>query len=205
MKLFYTKAACSLVIRIVLHELSLSFESESVDLAAKKTETGADFLQINSKGAVPALLLDNGEVITENVVIQQYLADEYHASQLLPPLGDLQRYRILEILNYITTDIHKTFGFMFNAKLMQGSGIQDTLKQILQHKFHYLAQKLAQHAYVAGDNYTLPDAYLFVMLLWSKKFHLFDQLDTVFHEYFAKLLQRQAIKQALQEEGLSMG
>src|SRR5688572_12009519 len=113
MKLYYSKGACSLAVRIILHEIGAACEFEAVDLATKKTETGMDFLKINPKGAVPTLILDDKAILTENAVIQQYLAEKYHATQLLPPLGDMKRYRVLEWLNFISTDLHKSCGPLF--------------------------------------------------------------------------------------------
>src|SRR5690606_11596997 len=104
-----------LAVRILIYEINIPCEFEAVNLKTKQTETGADYLSINPKGAVPALLLDNGAVLTENVVVQQYLADSHHASYLLPPVPSFKRYRVLELLNFITTDLHKTAGPLFYA------------------------------------------------------------------------------------------
>ena len=122
MRLYYSKGACSLVVRIVIHELGLPFEYEAVNLKTKVTATGEDYLAINPKGAVPAILTDDNILLTENAVIQQYLADKAYASQLLPAVNDIKRYQVLEWLNYVTTEIHKGFGPLFN------SNIPDNLK-----------------------------------------------------------------------------
>lgn len=119
MKLYYTQAACSLAVRITINEIGLKCDYESVDLKAKKTEKGEDFLKINPKGAVPVLKTNDGEILTENAVILQYLADTNSATKLLPGTGDFKRYRILEWLNYITTELHKTIGALFNPELPQ--------------------------------------------------------------------------------------
>src|SRR5690349_3300917 len=107
MKLYYSKGACSLAVRIALHELGIPCEFEAVDLKAKKTEKGADFFKINPKGAVPTLVLDDHTVLTENAVIQQYLADKQKAFEVLPPVNDMKRYRALEWLNFVSTELHK--------------------------------------------------------------------------------------------------
>src|SRR5689334_13101143 len=107
MKLYYSKGACSLAVRILLHELGIKSEFEAVDLKTKRTETNADFLKINPKGAVPTLTTDKQEILTENAVILCYLADEYKAIELLPAPGNFKRYRVLEWLNYVATEIHK--------------------------------------------------------------------------------------------------
>jgi len=119
MKLYYSKGACSLAVRIVINEIGMDAVYESVDLKSKKTESGRDFKAINAKGSVPTLELDNGKILTENAVIQQYLADEAKVYELLPEVGDLKRYRVLEWLNYITTELHKGFGALFNPTMSQ--------------------------------------------------------------------------------------
>src|SRR5690606_18210343 len=113
-KLFYAKGACSLAVRIIINELGIKASYESVDLKIKKTEKGDDFLNINPKGAVPVLETDQGELLSENCVIQQYLADTYHATHLLPSVGDFNRYRVLEWQNFVSSDLHKTIGLAFN-------------------------------------------------------------------------------------------
>src|SRR3990167_6389729 len=114
MKLYYTKGACSLVVRIIINELNINTEFESVNLSTKKTTTGRNFLEINPKGAVPTLEINPKEILTENAVILQYLADNAKATQLLPAIGDFNRYRVLEWLNYVATDLHKGIGILFN-------------------------------------------------------------------------------------------
>lgn len=113
MKLYYTKSACSLAVRIVLNELGRTFQEEEVDLRAKRTKTEENYLEINPKGAVPALRLDNGDILTENQIILQYLADITPGQKLLAPVGDLLRYHTLEWVNYIATELHKTVGMFF--------------------------------------------------------------------------------------------
>src|SRR3954469_7021516 len=114
MKLYYTPGACSLSPHIVLREAGLPVELKKVDLASKKIEDGGDYLQINPKGYVPALELPNGEILTEGPVIIQYIADQKPESGLAPKAGTLERYRLLEMLNFITTEIHKSFNPLFN-------------------------------------------------------------------------------------------
>jgi len=117
MKLYYAKGACSLAPHIIIHELNIPCELLAVSLANKKTANGEDYLAINPKGAVPALALDNGELLTENAVIQQYLADTHQASHLLPEIGNFSRYRVLEWLNFAATDLHKSFSPLFNKSV----------------------------------------------------------------------------------------
>lgn len=201
MKLYYSKGACSLVVRIVLHEMNIAFEFESVDLETKQTETGSDFLKINAKGEVPTLMLDNTEILTENAVILQYLADVNKATLLLPPVGDFKRYRVLEWLNFITTDIHKGFGPLFNPQVAEAAK-EEIFIPILKNKFKLVDQHLSQNKYLLGDQFTLPDAYIYVMLFWCNIFKIrLSQWQNVAH-YFADLTQRTSIRQALKDEGL---
>src|SRR5690349_19217638 len=117
MKLYYSKGACSLAVRIIINEIGLQSEYEAVDLKTKKTATGQDFLKINPKGSVPVIQTDEKQILTENAVIQQYLADTNKATQLLPALGNFERYRVLEWLNFISTELHKGFSPLFNPNV----------------------------------------------------------------------------------------
>lgn len=200
MKLFYSKGACSLIIRIILNEIGVPFESESVNLKTKKTEHDLDYVSINPKGSVPALLLENGMVLTENAVIMQYLADHYQAVNLLPLIDDFQRYRVLEWMNYLTTDIHKGFGPLFNPNIPQD--IKDQIfKPLLVTKFKYIDKQL-QHPYLLGKHVTLPDAYLYVMLRWATSMALDIESCQHLHAYKEQLQIRKSIVDALQQEGL---
>ena len=113
MKLYWSPGACSQAPHILLHEIGTDHDARRVDLKTKKLEDGSDYLAINPKGAVPALQLDSGEVLTENAVILQYLGDRTSWPEVLPPMGDFRRYRVLELVNFITTELHKRFGFLF--------------------------------------------------------------------------------------------
>lgn len=201
MKLYYSKGACSLAVRIILHELGIFSQYEAVDLRTKKTETGADFLQINPKGAVPVLVLDNGDVLTENSAIQQYLADNYHGDKLLPAVGEMQRYRVLEWLNFVSTELHKGFSPIFNP------AVSDEMKKNvfipnIKNKLAYVNQALGDRNYLVGDQFTLPDAYLVVVLMWMgyPKIDLaeFPEVD----RYFRALNRRESVLISLKEEGI---
>lgn len=117
MKLYYSAGTCSLAVRIIINEIGLPSTYEAVDLKTKKTASGQDFLQINPKGSVPVIVTDDNEILTENSVIQQYLADKNNASSLLPALGHFKRYRVLEWLNYISTELHKGCGPLFSPSI----------------------------------------------------------------------------------------
>lgn len=199
MKLYYTKGACSLVCRIVINELGLDCDYESVDLRSKKTESGRDFLTVNPKGAVPVLQLESGDILTENAVILQYLADSSNATNLLPPVGYFDRYHVLEWLNYTTTELHKSFGPMFNPSLAQ------TIKEeiyvpLIKSKLNYVNAHLQHNKYLLGEQFTLPDAYMYVMLLWAKYFRFDLEQWPALVRYVTDLNQRESIKTSLAQE-----
>lgn len=201
MKLYYSKGACSLTVRIIMNELNIACDYESVDLKTKKTESGANYLEINPKGAVPAIVIDDGEVITENAVILQYLADTQKAYGLLPAVGNMKRYRVLEWLNYVTTEMHKGVGILFNGAIPQT--IKDEIFiPLIKHKFTYLNQQLENKKYLVGNDFGLPDAYLFVILRWAVFFKFDLTMWPNLQRYFEGLKSYPAIKQSLAEEGL---
>lgn len=201
MKLYYSKGACSLAVRIVINELGLACQYETVDLASKKTETGEDFLKINPKGSVPALLLDNKQLLTENMVIQQYLADTHPAAGLLPTVGDFARYRVLEWLTYIGTELHKGFSPLFNPSI-DAKIKSEIFIPILQKRFAYLNQQIGDKKFLMGDRFTLPDAYLFVMMSWAERFSLDCSNCPNLLRYHSDLKSYPAVKKSLQEEKL---
>ena len=200
MKLYYSPGACSQAPHILLHEIGLSHDAERVDLRTKKTENDSDFLAINPKGAVPALELDSGDVLTENAVILQYLGDRSSVGEVLPPLGNFRRYRVLELVNFITTELHKRFGFLFNPDAT------DAMKQLvirdLGKKLDYIDAELGEGPFLMGDELTLPDPYLFVITGWADK--MLGGLDRwpnlkAFRE---RMLDRPSVRHVLRFEGL---
>lgn len=201
MKLFYTRGACSLVVRIILNEMNLPFEQESVDLRTKKTESGADYLAINPKGAVPAVLLDNGVVLSENQVILQYIVDNAGDYNLLAKVGNFARYQTLEWLNYISTEVHKTLGSCFNQAIPEELK-KTVLLPLAMQRFGFINAHLANHSYLSGQEFTLPDAYLFVMVRWAHFFKMDLTPLSHLNAYIKKLEQRPSIALSLQQEGL---
>jgi glutathione S-transferase len=200
MKLYFNPGACSLSPHIVLRELGLDFQLEKVDLKARKTETGADFLKINPKGYVPALQLDNGQVLTEGPAIVQYLADHKPKSGLAPAAGTFERVRLQEWLNFITTELHKQFAPLFNNAT--SPEVRNAQIETLRQRFEYVNGELEGQAFLTGDTFTVADAYLFVMLAWAK----YVQLDLSAYrnllEYLKRVGARPAVQQALEAEGL---
>ena len=140
MKLYYSPGACSLSPHIALREAGLTFDLERVDLKAKQTKSGDDYRKVNAKGSVPALMLDDGQVLTEGAAIVQYIADKKPEAKLAPPAGSMPRYRLQEWLNYIASEIHKGIGALFNPKATPEWKEQH--KEALTPKFEYLAKAL---------------------------------------------------------------
>lgn len=204
MKLYYSKGACSLMVRIILNELGIDADYESVDLKTKKTETGKDYFSINPKGAVPLLELDNLDKLTENAVILQYLADNMGAISLLPAVGNIDRYHVLEWLNFLASDVHKSFGPLFNPS------IDEALKSklfypIIESKFSYVDKQLENRQYLQNENFTLPDAYLFIMLTWARKFKFDFKKWENLARYYKNLSMRKSVKTSLEQEGIPIG
>lgn len=199
MKFYYSSSACSLAVRITLNELNLAYQAIAVDLKTKKTQEGQDFLAINPKGAVPTLMLDSKEVLTENQVILQYLADTYSAHQLLAPVGEIRRYHILEWLNYVATEIHKSFGVLFFPAITEEMKTKVYLPMIHK-KLAYLNQHLSDNFYLMGDAFTLPDAYLYVVLRWTTPLHIDLKGYPAILSYMKKMSARPSVVQSLEQE-----
>ena len=201
MKLYYAPGACSLSPHIALCESGLDFEIEKVDLAAKRTESGADYWQINPKGSVPALVLDQGEVLTEGPAVVQYIADLAPDSHLAPPAGDLARYHLMEWLNFITAEIHKPFSTLFNRKAP--AECKAMARTAIEQKFDYMDRILTDRAFVTGAGFTVADGYLLVMARWAHglKFDLARWPSLLGWEQ--RVLQRPKVQDALRAEGLS--
>lgn len=200
MKLYYAPGACSLAPHIALREAGVRFDLVKVDLAAKKTESGADFLAVNSKGQVPTLELDNGEVLTEGAVILQYVADQAPAAKLMPVAGSKERYRLAEWLNYIATELHKGFGPLW--KPTTPAEYKTIVKDNLAKQFAYLDKTLAGRDFIAGSSFSVADAYLFTILNWSR-FHQIDLAKYANVQAFMdRIAGREQVHQALGAEGL---
>jgi glutathione S-transferase len=200
MKLYYFPGACSLAPHIVLHEAGLPCELERVDLTKKVTKSGADFLSVNPKGFVPALLLDNGQVLTEAQVIMQYLADQAPDKNLAPPAGSMARYRLMEWLNYIATELHKGFGPLSNPDTAETT--RKTIQENLARQFAYLAAQLEKTEYIAGERFSIADAYLFTILGWAQYVEVDLSAWPVLGRYLMRIAARPAVKAAMVAERL---
>ena len=201
MKLYYAPGACSLAPHILAREAGLDLDLVRVDLATKRTEAGDDFAAINPKGAVPALLLDDGSLLTEAAIVLQYLADLRPEAHLVPAHGSLERYRLLVWVNYVATELHKGFGPLW--KQDTPAEMRRIVKDQLAAKFSYLDRELASRDFLAGDAFTIADAYAFTILGWAK----FMAIDLArwpnLSAYVARIAARPKVREALVAEGLA--
>jgi len=199
MKLYYSPGACSLSPHIALLEAGLPYDLVKVDLRAKKLENGDDYLKINPKGQVPALALDSGELVTEGPVIVQMIADKA-GKGLAPARDSAERYKLLEWLNFITTELHKNFGPMFSPVLADDA--KAFFKDRVMGKFKYVDGELAGNDYLMGKQFTVADGYMFTMLAWAErmKFDLSEMTNLM--AYKARVGARPKVQEALVKEGL---
>lgn len=200
MKLYYSPGACSLSPHIILRETETPSELVRVDLKKKKTEDGRDFRQINPAGYVPALELDDGTVLTEGPVILQYLAEKANATHLTPQRGTIAWYRMLSWLNFITSELHKGFGPLFNPAMPEEG--KAFARELLLSRIGFLDQALGDKPYLMGENFTLPDAYAFTVLSWSRPLKIDLSGFKNIGAYLERVGQRPAVKAAMKAEGL---
>lgn len=200
MKLFYSPGACSLSPHIALLEAGLPFSLEKVDLKDKKLDSGGDYTRLNGKGYVPALELDSGEVLTEGPVIVQYIADQQPAAGIAPAAGTIERYHLQEWLNFITSELHKAMGSMFNPA--QTPEWKDSVKATLSKRLDWLSKQLEGKQYVMGDKFSVADGYLFTILGWAP--HVGFDLGRwpVIQQYAARVGRRPKVIEAMKAEGL---
>jgi glutathione S-transferase len=201
MKLYFSPGTCSLSPHIVLFETGLKADFEKVDIRAKKTADGQDFLSINPKGYVPVLQLDDGSVMTEGPAIVQYLADRAPEKRLAPPAGTMERYRLAEWLNFITAELHKSFGALFNPKMP--SEAKTVFRELLAKRIGFAASQLERSTFLMGEQFTVADAYLFTVLNWHRKLEVDLSPWPAVQTYRERVAERQAVRAALEAEGWS--
>ena len=199
MQLYFAPGACSLASHNTLREAGLPFDLTRTDVKTKTLEDGSDFFAVNSKGAVPTLRLDDGQILTEGPVILQYLADQKPGT-LLPPAGTLQRYRVQEWLNYITSEIHKTFSPLFNPGA--GPEVKDYARATLAKKFDWVEKQLAGRNYLTGETFTIADAYLFTVANWSGAVGIDLGKWPALEAFHARVAARPKVQEAMAAEGL---
>ncbi|QGN54012.1 glutathione transferase GstA [Novosphingobium sp. Gsoil 351] len=200
MKLFISPGACSLAPHIALREIGADFETVKVDLGTRKAETGDDFLAVNSTGKVPALLLENGDILTENPAILLYIADQDSQVGLVPREGSFGRYQLLSRLSFLGSEFHKAFVPLFTP----GTSDENRAAATVAVKNHLAAleQELASKDHYAGEAYSVADIYLFVMLGWPGHVGIDMAAYPALGAYAGKIAQRPAVGAALKAEGL---
>jgi glutathione S-transferase len=201
MKLYYLTGACSLASKIAVREAGLNVELVKVDRHTKKTADGLDFHEVNPKGYVPTLTLDNGEVLTENVAVLEYIADRNPAAKLAPPAGTLERYRLTGWLAFIGSEVHKNFSPLFNAEASED--VKQYARKMLTKRLGYLEQALGSRTFLMGEQFTVADAYLFVVLGWGVYVKLDIGQWPQLKRYTERVGARPHVIEALKSEGLA--
>lgn len=199
MKLYYSKGSCSLAVRILINELNIDCEFEAVNLKTKTTQSGQDFKKINPKGSVPTLELDSKEIITENPVIQQYLADKYQGSHLLAPPPEVKRYKVLEWLNFISSEVHKSLSPLFNPSI-PNEVKEHYYKPVMIAKLEFLNEYFTHHEYLANNQFTMADSYLFVLMSWLKIFNVDLKNWPHLERHYEQIKNRESVQMALAQE-----
>lgn len=200
MKLYYTPGACSLAVHIVAREAGVPLSLEKVDLATHKTETGENFYTVNPKGYVPALKVTANETLTEVGATVQFLADRAPEAQLMPANGTMERYRLLEWLTFISTEIHKGFAPLWNPASPEAT--KQAAKDKLTQRFTYLDQKLASQPYLMGAQFTVADAYLFTAVNWVNFLGIDISSFANLRAFLDRVAARPKVREALAAEGL---
>jgi len=202
MKLHYKPGACSMASHIILNELGTSFELDKTDTDAGKTEAGEDFRKISPNGYVPALVTDDGEIITENPAVLQYLADQSPDAGLAPPNGTLERTRLQETLNFVSSELHKSFGPFFSGTELEGDARQKAEAGVGRRTAHIERSLADGRAFLLGDTFTVADAYAFVVLNWAGFVGVSLDAWPKTQAYVARVAARPASIKAMVAEGL---
>jgi glutathione S-transferase len=200
MKLYYSPGACSLSPHIVLREAGLPFTPVLANTKTHRLADGTDYYTINAKGYVPLLELDNGERLSEGPAIVQYIADQVPAKQLVPAAGTMARYRVMEWLNFITSELHKSFGPLFNPDFPETG--KEFFKNKLGERLSWVDQQLGGKPYLMGDQFTVADAYLFTVAGWGAHVGVDIKHLPALSAYLARVAARPAVQEAMKAEGL---
>src|SRR5215469_16887011 len=200
MKLYYWPGACSLSPHIVSREAGIDLQLAQLDRAERKTADGTVLSSLNPKNQVPVLELDDGQKLTEGPVIVQYLADQKPASGLVPAAGTIERYRVQEWLNFITSELHKSFGPIFRPTTPDA--YKTISKENLGKRFDWLDNQLASKQYLMGDKFTVADAYLFTVLRWTARINMDLAKWPNLKAYLDRVAARPKVQEALKAEGL---
>lgn len=200
MKLYYSPGACSMAPHIVAREAGHKIDLEKVDIPAKKTAGGGDYWAVNPKGYVPALQLDDGQVLTEVGVLIQYLADQKPESGLTAKLGTMDRYHQMEAVNFAATEIHKQLGALFNPKMTPE--MKEVQLGTIERRFNALEKMLAGKQFIMGDKFTVADAYLFAVLRWTDMLKVDLGKWPNIRNFVARVAARPAVQETMKAEGL---
>lgn len=200
MKLYFSPGACSLSPHIALCEAGLPFELEQVDVRAKKTMSGGDFLKVNPKGQVPTFVLDDGDVLTEGPAIIQYIADRAPEAQLAPAASTRERYHFIEWLNFLASEVHKSFSPLF--KPTTPDAYKPVAKAALGDRFGYLDRHLATRSHLLGERFTVADGYAFTLLRWAPRVEIDLTPWANVRAFQERVAARPKVQEALKAEGL---
>ncbi len=200
MKLYFTPGACSLSPHIILQEAGLEYTLEKVDLQSKQTASGTNYFTINPKGYVPALKLSDGSVLTEGPAVVQYLADLVPEKRLMPAAGTMDRYRVIETFSFISSELHKGFGPLFNPKISDADR-EATIKN-LSKRITLISEQLGNADYLIGNQFTVADAYLFVVLSWAARLKVSLEEWPNLQSFLTRVASRPAVRAAMLKEGL---
>ncbi|MEO6079470.1 MAG: glutathione transferase GstA [Steroidobacteraceae bacterium] len=201
MKLYYLTGACSLASYISLIEAGQTFEAYAVDRATKKAADGKDFVAFNPKGYVPALILDNGEMLTENVAVLSYIANLDKSRKLAPEPGTLGFYRVLEWLAYINSEIHKNIGPLFRPTTTEDA--KAAARELVVKRCDLVEKSLGSKPYLTGENFTVADAYLYVVLSWRARVDINIEHLSNLTAFYERCRARPSVQRARKEEGLA--
>lgn len=200
MKLYYSPGACSLAIHISLREAGLPFSLEAINMREGTYAGGKPFTEVNPKGYVPALRFDDNSVLTEGVAIQQWIADQVPHKNLLPPAGTRERYTALEWLAFISTELHKSFGPLFNPAASDDS--KRMAVELLTKRLSYVNESLAGRDYLMGSAFSVPDAYLYTVFNWAHYVKLDVSGFPNLIAFASRMRERPSVKEAYVAEGL---
>jgi glutathione S-transferase len=200
MKLFYSPGACSLSPHIVLREAGLAFTPVLASTKTHKLTDGTDYYTINPKGYVPLLELDDGQRLSEGPAIVQYIADQVPGKKLVAAAGTMERYRQIEWLNFISTELHKAFGVLFTPPMPEEA--KALMRTRITSRLEWVNQQLEGRHYLMGDTFSVPDAYLFTVVNWSKFVGIDLSAYAHLGAFMARVAARPAVQEALKAEGL---
>ena len=198
MKLYYMPGACSFAPHMILHEAGFKHEVEKLDRNTRKTASGEDYAAINPKGYVPALRLDDDSILTEAAVVLQYLADQKPETNLAPRFGTMERYRLMETLHFISTEIHKAFSPLFKPDI--SAPLREMQITQLARRFDYVEGRLRQDQYIMGNQFTIADAYLFTVMSWVKPLKVDLQRWPKIVDYLTRIEARPSVQAAKKME-----